>query len=219
MAEKGRGVKAIVYVIASISAPLSLVYVIWKLFGIDIAEFLTHPVTVIYQVIFLMGFFVWEFRRRNQVNEIYVVELIRLLKSMDRTLNGLYQAARPDTMAETIEFYQNKNGSKVKVENMFMKVEAVADLAVAFKDKKGNLAKVDGKPVWALTNDALGALVVSEDGMSASFTAAGDVAAGKIQVKADADLGEGVKEIIGELDVELSPLDAEIVEITATVRP
>lgn len=144
---------------------------------------------------------------------------LSILESMEKTLNRVEQVIRPSNVADTVGFYLiKKDGSKEKVDSMFMKVEGVADLAVAFKDKKGNPAKVDGAPKWSLTNEALGKLEPSEDGMSAVFTAAGDVQAGSIQCKADADLGEGVKEIIGELAVELSPLDAEFVEISATVR-
>lgn len=167
----------------------------------------------------LLASIVYLLARGNKVNEILAAEMLRQFKAMNRTLNGVYQALRPDTMAESVEFYRLKNGVTEKVDNMFMKVEGVADLAVAFKDKKGNLAKVDGKPNWAMTPETLGTLVVAEDGMSAVFTAASDLASGSIQVKADADLGEGVKEIIGELAVELSALDAELVEITATIRP
>ena len=152
------------------------------------------------------------------MNEIYAVEMIKLLKEANRTLNGLYQALRPDTMGEHIEFLLKTPGAIVKVDKMFMKVEGIADLAVAFKDAKGNQAKVDGLPQWAVTPEGLGKLDIAADGMSAVFTAGPDVLSGMIQVKADADLGEGVKEIVGELAVDLSALDAEFVEITATPR-
>jgi hypothetical protein len=100
---------------------------------------------------------------------------------------------------------------------MFMKKDDVLDLAVGFQDKNGDAAKVDGAPAWALTDSSLGDLAVAEDGMSASFTPKA-IGALKIQVKADADLGEGVKEIIGELDVEISALDAEKVILTGVIR-
>lgn len=151
---------------------------------------------------------------------LYISVSVRYLK---KTLDRLLQLQLPNVAAVAVEFYQKINGELVKVDNMFMKVESVADLSAAFKGKlkDGTLvdAKVDGKPQWELLNPELGLLEVSEDGLSAVFTAGQKAVVGQIQLKADADLGEGVKEIIGTLDVELSPPEAEVVEIAAVVRP
>jgi hypothetical protein len=155
--------------------------------------------------------------RGQKMNEIYVIRLLNQLADIAKTLNSIEQALRPDGTACTVEFYTKINGAKVKVDSMFIKIDQVVDLAVAFKDKLGNAAKVDGLPVWALTDESLAGLVVAADGLSAVLTPVG-IGAFKVQVKADADLGEGVKEIIGELVVEVSPLEAEFVEIAATVR-
>lgn len=144
--------------------------------------------------------------------------MLKEFKLIREALDRLAAGEPPVMPAASVEFYQLIDGQRVKVDNMFMKVEGVADLSVVFKDKNGNAAKVDGVPKWALTNEALGKLEPSEDGLSCVFSAAGDIQAGKIQVLADADLGEGQKEIIGELDIELQPLDAEFVEISAVVR-
>lgn len=114
-----------------------------------------------------------------------------------------------------IKFFINKNGQKIEVTNMFLKVSDQLPLSIAIKDKFGNTASVEGAPVWALTNDALGSLLVSADGFSAVLTPSGTVGAFKVQVSADADLGEGVKTIIGELDVELLAGEAVSVEIAA----
>lgn len=51
--------------------------------------------------------------------------------------------------------------------------------------------------------------------MSATLTPIGPLGSFSVQVKADADLGEGVKEIIGELAVELSAGDAEVIALSA----
>lgn len=76
-------------------------------------------------------------------------------------------------------------------------------------------AKVDGLPSWAVTDESLASLTVSEDGMSAMLLPLGPVGSFQVQVKADADLGEGVKEILGSLDVELAAGEAVSVEIAA----
>lgn len=191
--------------------------VVWGLVGEYLIQLLTNQFFIIYAHLAILGGILFCLARSAYMNEFYTVKLLKLLESMDRTLDGIYQALRPDTMAETVEFYVIKNGVKKKVDNMFMKIDEVADLAVAFKDRQGNLAKVDGIPQWALTDAALGTLAVAEDGLSAVFA---PVAVGllKVQVKADADLGEGVKEIIGELEIDISALEAEKVEISGSVR-
>lgn len=98
---------------------------------------------------------------------------------------------------------------------MFLKVSQQLPLAVAFADAKGNPAKVDGKPQWALTDESLAAIEVADDGMSAILKPIGAIGAFKVQVKADGDMGEGVKEIMGELEIELLAADAVSVVISA----
>lgn len=84
---------------------------------------------------------------------------------------------------------------------------------VVFKDMDGNIAPVDGKPTWAFDQDGVAELQVSEDGMSA-FVKAKAVGAGKLQVSADADLGEGIVTIIGEADITVEAKQAVTVEIS-----
>ena len=117
--------------------------------------------------------------------------------------------------AERINFYAEVNGIKRKVESMFLKVTQSLPVSLSITDKKGNPAKVDGAPVWAVTDESLASLSVAEDGMSATVTPIGPIGSFSVQVKADADLGEGVKEIIGELAVELSAGDAEVIALSA----
>jgi hypothetical protein len=88
-------------------------------------------------------------------------------------------------------------------------------VSIEIKDKFNNAAKVDGLPQWAVTSPELCALKVSADGMSAMLKPVGVVGSFKVQVKADADLGEGVKEIMGELDIELLAGEAVVVGLSA----
>lgn len=145
-------------------------------------------------------------------------QLVDALIGIDKSLKSLVQIFMPVEPAWSVEFYLIKDGQKEKVVKMFMKVDEQLELAVAFKDKKGNVAKVDGIPAWALSDVSLGKLEVNADGMGAKFVPVG---VGKlvIQVKADADLGEGTRDIIGELEVEVSALEAERVELSAVVKP
>lgn len=94
-----------------------------------------------------------------------------------------------------------------------LKVGEGVGASVVFKDKNGNVAPVDGKPVWAFDKGDIADLQVSEDGMSA-FLKAKAVGSGKLQISADADLSEGVVALIGEADLVVAPEAASVVEIS-----
>lgn len=130
-------------------------------------------------------------------------------------LSKLVKRIPDQAQAAIIEFYTIIDGVKRKVENMFLKVSQNLPLSIEIKDKFGNVAKVDGAPVWSLTNPILGILEVSEDGMSAVLKPVGGVGSLKVQVNADADLGEGIKSILGELDVDMLAGEAVSVAISA----
>jgi hypothetical protein len=72
------------------------------------------------------------------------------------------------------------------------------------KGPSGRTAKIDGVPVWKNTDETLGTLVVATDGLSAVYTTV-DGASGNSQVivDADADLGAGVTDITGLLDINV----------------
>lgn len=74
------------------------------------------------------------------------------------------------------------------------------DLAIKPVDKKGKPAQVDGVPVWASTASEVATVKPSEDGLSAVVTAV-DLGDAQISVTADADLGTGVRELKGVLDI------------------
>lgn len=93
-----------------------------------------------------------------------------------------------------------------------LKIGEQVGASVVFKDADGKVAPVDGKPVWAFDNPSMADLSVSEDGMSANLLAK-DLGQGKLQVSADADLGEGVVTIIGEADIQVAAKQAVTVEI------
>lgn len=98
---------------------------------------------------------------------------------------------------------------------MFLPISKKLPLAIAIADLKGNPAKVDGVPQWALSDSSLALLEVAEDGMSAMVVPVGPLGLVKVQVKADADLGEGVKELLGEMDVEMIAGEAVSLVVSA----
>jgi len=98
---------------------------------------------------------------------------------------------------------------------MQLKVTNKLPLSLKLIDKFGNDARVDGLPLWALTNPAMGVLAVATDGMSAVLTPAGVLGSFAVQVSADADMGEGVKVIVGNLPLDLLPGDATEIQIVS----
>ena len=80
----------------------------------------------------------------------------------------------------------------------------------------GNAAKVDGVPVWAVSDPTVLALEnIAPDGMSCDAVILGVVGTSQITAVADADLGAGVREItaVGEIQVKA----AEAVGLNLTV--
>lgn len=128
------------------------------------------------------------------------------------TVLELLKPVVPDAV---IKFYTIINGRKEEVKNMFLPISKKLPLAIAIADLKGNPAKVDGVPQWALSDSSLALLEVAEDGMSAMVVPVGPLGLVKVQVKADADLGEGVKELLGEMDVEMIAGEAVSLVVSA----
>lgn len=137
-----------------------------------------------------------------------------ILKDLTKWFNS-YLASL--TRADSIEFYNKSlTGRKIKLGGpMFLKVSDSLPLSIEIKDKFGNMAKVDGAPAWAVTDASLATVEVAADGLSAVLKPVGAVGSFKVQVSADADLGEGVKAILGELDIELLSGEAVAVALVA----
>lgn len=95
-----------------------------------------------------------------------------------------------------------------------------AALGVAFLDAMGNPAAVEGPPVWASSDETLVTVTAAEDGLSAVATTVGPLGSCQVSVVADADLGAGVENITGTLDVTVVADKATSVAIsTGTPEP
>lgn len=145
-----------------------------------------------------------------------VGNIFTLLLDIRNTLLRIERQLKLPPPAVGFEFYVGEEGHQRKVEFvMNLKVSQKLPMSINPVDKFGNAAKVDGAPVWSLTDPSLGSLAVADDGMSAELTPAGAAGSCEVQVNADADLGEGVKTIVGSLPVELVAGDAVSVSIAA----
>ncbi len=77
-------------------------------------------------------------------------------------------------------------------------------LSVVITDKKGNPARIDGRPEWLVDNPNLLALDPGTDALSCVVKAMGPLGTAIITFKADADLGPGTAPLIGTLEVEIT---------------
>lgn len=77
------------------------------------------------------------------------------------------------------------------------------NLKVAFADKAGNPASVDGAPVWTSSDDTVLTVTAAADGLSAVAASTGKLGTAQVTVTADADLGAGNTPIAGTLDVQV----------------
>lgn len=82
-------------------------------------------------------------------------------------------------------------------------------------DAKGNPAKVDGAPTWSSSSDDVATVEAAADGLSATVVGV-DIGTCQINVKADADLGEGTTDLTGTLDVEVVAGSAVALSITTS---
>jgi len=72
------------------------------------------------------------------------------------------------------------------------------------KDIFGNVAKIDGSPIWVVSNPDVSVLETLDiDGLKVKFTSTGLVGSTVIGVSVDADLSEGIVTLTGELAVDI----------------
>lgn len=90
-------------------------------------------------------------------------------------------------------------------------------LSVAFTTAAGNPAVVDGVPVWGTSDETILSVVAAEDGLSAVVTTVGPLGGAQVSVTADADLGEGLKPLVGVLDVTVVGSEAVFAIVAAGV--
>lgn len=78
-----------------------------------------------------------------------------------------------------------------------------AEVLVGYADKNGNPALIDGTPVWAVSNAEILRVVPTADPSVVILQAVGPIGVSQVTVTADADLGEGVRELFAVQDVSV----------------
>lgn len=137
--------------------------------------------------------------------------VVRLLRALVRAVKALMPVEAP---AAGFEFYEVIDGQNRRISMAIIAIDVVKTYKIKPVDKAGNPAKLDGKPVWALSDPAMGALVVAEDGLTAELTPAGALGNCELQVSGDADMGEGVETIMGVLPLEFVGGKAVAIEVS-----
>ena len=130
-------------------------------------------------------------------------------------LKDLVDLQKP-RVAVALNIYRIDGKTKRRTKMTFLKMDEQAAFVVEPVDSFGKVAPIDGMPSWALTNPALGELVVAEDGLTATFIPK-EVGEGEVQVKGDADMTDGVKEIIGSMPIQVSSAEAVSFRLSATI--
>jgi hypothetical protein len=95
--------------------------------------------------------------------------------------------------------------------------EQKVKLTAGFFTKAGNVAQVDGAPVWTSSDPTIVAVVADAGGFSAYAITSGPLGTVQVSVTADADLGEGVRSVTGIIDIEVRPAEAVTAGIAAAV--
>lgn len=88
-------------------------------------------------------------------------------------------------------------------------------LSFSAKDKYGNDAGIDGTPTWSSSDESKVTVTTGADGKSATAVAVGPVGTAQVSVRADADIGDGAREVVGVLDIEVIAGEASIVALSA----
>lgn len=126
--------------------------------------------------------------------------------------------ARPPKKRKARLVFRIKTGPQSFIEGKKMRItnEQEFDVELVPLTAAGRPAAVDGEAVFTSSDETV-CTVVQTGPLSAIVTAAAGSAMGAAQIvaKVDADLGEGVREIVGSLAVEVVPAEAETVELKA----
>ena len=113
---------------------------------------------------------------------------------------------------KTPQFQSRKRGETIM--GFALTANQLVNVTVEFKDKKGNAATVDGIPEWLTDNSELLSLTPSPDGLSCVVAAVGPLGTATVTLRADADMGSGVVEVLGTLEVDVGPGSATVVTLT-----
>lgn len=100
-----------------------------------------------------------------------------------------------------------------------LSIDQIGTARIAPKDRLGNPALLDGAPSWSIDRADLANIVASEDGLTCGLSPTGALGTLTLSVSADADLGEGVVNLVGSAEVEIIAGQAVSLELAIDLSP
>lgn len=93
--------------------------------------------------------------------------------------------------------------------------EQQVQLAINPVTAHGHQAAIDGAPKWASSDSNVVEVIVDTADPKKAVAIAGGIGKAQVSVTADADMGDGVREIVSTLDVEVVAAEAASLGISA----
>lgn len=101
-------------------------------------------------------------------------------------------------------------------------VDNLIVVKVAYVDSHGNPAAIDDEVIWATSNDTVATVKVDAgDSSICTVTAVGEIGSAQITATADADLGEGSRDLVTLLDLTVVAGEAVagVINVVAAPQP
>jgi hypothetical protein len=121
------------------------------------------------------------------------------------SLDLVLRQPEPETVAILTVTYEGFT-AKAKGDQMYtLPSDHYINVSVAYVDASGNAAVVDGDPVWQSSDTAIITVAVNPtDAFQASVTPVGPAGTAQVHITADADVGQGVQELVTLFDVSVA---------------
>ena len=100
-----------------------------------------------------------------------------------------------------------------------LSIDQTGTARFAPKDRAGNPALIDGAPSWLIDRADLADLAFSLDGLTCAIVPKGALGTLTLSVSADADLGEGVVNLVGSAEVEIVAGQAVLLDLAIDLAP
>ena len=140
-----------------------------------------------------------------------IIASVLILFSIFVTLNQVL-GSKPPMLSFNVSYKgATFEGTKTMILNNEQKVRVELDVRTA----AGNPAPIDGDPLWESSDDAVAHVEVDADNPNAAWVTSVAPGTAQISVRVDADMGENVREIIGNLDITVIESEAAIIQIVA----
>lgn len=139
---------------------------------------------------------------------------VKTLTRIEAKIDRLAPSPKPDTLTIAFGPVSSKVAPKGEPTMQVLTDEQKCTATLIPKTAAGNPAKVDGVPAWSVSDPTILGMVVADDGMSAVLTALGPLGSSQVSVIADADLGDGVRQITTVDEVQVVAAEATTLGIT-----